>query len=137
MAFKLHAQLQQDTILIADLALSKLLIMNDSRYPWFILVPRIENAVEWHNLSEQHQSQLFTETMQVAKIVSAMPNIKKINIGALGNVVSQLHVHIIGRNARDEAWPKPVWGIGNAVQYEAEAAATLIAKIKTVLGFHP
>lgn len=136
MAFKLHAQLQQDTILIADLALSKLLIMNDSRYPWLILVPCVEDAVEWHNLSEQQQSELFTETMQVAKIISALPNVEKINIGALGNVVSQLHVHIIGRNARDEAWPKPVWGIGAAVSYEAEAAANLIAKIKTALEFH-
>lgn len=136
MNFKLHKQLVIDTIEIADLTLCKLLLMNDSRYPWFILVPRVENAVEWHNLSETQQQELFGETMKIAKIISSLPNIEKTNIGALGNVVSQLHVHIIGRHSQDEAWPKPVWGIGAAVHYDTEAAANLINKIRTALEFH-
>lgn len=136
MSFSLHAQLANDTIEIVDLQLCKLLLMNDARYPWLILVPRVENAIEWHDLTPSAQNELFAEAMQMAKIIAALPNVEKTNIGALGNVVSQLHVHIIGRNSKDAAWPKPVWGIGDAVPYEAEVAKKLIAEIRTALGFH-
>lgn len=136
MSFSLHPQLANDTIEIADLQLCKLLLMNDARYPWLILVPRVENAIEWHDLSQTAQTALFSEVMQLAKTIAALPNVEKTNIGALGNVVSQLHVHIIGRNSKDAAWPKPVWGIGEAVKYEAKKAEELTDKIKTALGFH-
>ncbi len=129
--FILNERLAADTIEIMDLEVSKLLLMNDSRYLWLILVPRIENAVEIHNLEPDIQSKVFNEIMMVSKIVAGIEGVEKLNTGALGNVVSQLHIHIIGRNKNDFAWPAPVWGNGKAAPYND--AAELISKIKSAI----
>ncbi len=94
-------------------------------------MPKIKGAVELHLLDTNSQNQIFNEAMQIAKIIGDFDGVEKINIGALGNVVSQLHIHVIGRNQADFAWPAPVWGKGAAIPYQIEAAQALIETIKS------
>lgn len=108
--FVLHEQLQQDCTVVGDLPLSTLLLMNDANYPWFVLVPRREQVREWYELSEADQRQLVCEVNGLAECVQKQTGAKKMNIGALGNMVPQLHVHVIARFEQDAAWPAPVWG---------------------------
>lgn len=131
--FELHPNLEKDTIEICDLEISKALLMNDARFLWVILVPKIEGAIEWHDLSQDNQTKAFEETMAVSKILKSLSAAKKINIGALGNMVPQLHIHIIARNENDAAWPGPVWGNGKAVPYETAEAKNIIEKIEILL----
>lgn len=135
LAFALHKTLVGDTFEIGDLPICKLLLMNDSRYLWLVLVPKIENAIELHLLQPKIQEEVFRETMRVAEFISAFDGVEKINIGAIGNIVSQLHIHVIGRNSQDEVWPAPVWGKGTAKHYAGKEAENLIAIIKQKI-FH-
>ncbi len=118
MAFVLDPQLAADTIAVASLTACDVMIMNDARYPWAILVPRIENARELHDLSAESAAAVWNEVRAVAQRLSTWEGVKKINIGALGNVVSQLHIHIVGRAPNDPAWPGPVWGHSPRVPYQ-------------------
>ncbi len=131
--FNLNERLERDTILIKDLKLSKLLLMNDSNFFWFILVPREANLKEFHDLSYDQQIILLKEINQISKIIEQRFNPDKINIAALGNVVSQLHIHVIARYKTDAAWPDPVWGKLKATKYqEAEISdikQTLLADL--------
>jgi len=108
--FALDQRLQQDTLTIGDFPLCRLLLSNDSNYPWFILVPRINGISEVFQLSVIDQQKLWNETTTLAQLLSDGFGADKMNIGALGNVVSQLHVHVIVRKRDDIAWPAPVWG---------------------------
>lgn len=117
MGFKLHPQLEKDTIFVANLDVCQLRLMNDSRFLWLVLVPRIENAIELHDLSLFEQGEIFNEITTISKLIKNFGHFDKINIGALGNIVSQLHIHIIGRKIDDAAWPGPVWGNGVPVPY--------------------
>jgi diadenosine tetraphosphate (Ap4A) HIT family hydrolase len=119
-SFVLDPRLAADTIKIGSLTLCDLLVMDDARYPWAILVPRIENAREMHDLSEAERTQVWAETNQVAVAIGSWARVEKVNIGALGNVVPQLHVHVVGRHAGDLAWPGPVWGHSPRVAYGEE-----------------
>lgn len=127
MSFTLDPRLAADTFEIADLALSRLLLMNDSRYPWLILVPRRPDLREIVDLDAPTRALLMEEIAAASRFIRALPGVEKINVGALGNVVSQLHVHVLGRAAGDPAWPGPVWGAGAALRYTPETAAALIA----------
>jgi diadenosine tetraphosphate (Ap4A) HIT family hydrolase len=118
--FVLHPQLKKDTIFLGSLELSEILLMNDSRYPWIILVPRIENAVDMTNLSETERKVFVEEINVVADAIKKQYQPDRINIAMLGNVVPQLHCHIIARFETDFAWSKPVWGTGDAVHYTKE-----------------
>lgn len=133
MNFKLDPQLERDTLFIKDLPLSQLLLMNDRRYPWFILVPRKINITEIYQLSFEEQSQLLKEINWVAKWAHKHFSAEKMNIAALGNIVPQLHIHVIARFANDFAWPKPVWGHGIKEEYNKDEALPLIEKIKLEL----
>lgn len=106
-------------------------LMNDSRYLWLVLVPREENAIELHDLSLFIQGQIFNEITIVSKIVKDFGNFDKINIGAIGNIVPQLHIHVIGRKITDATWPAPVWGNGAPVPYDdvSELIKKLSAKL--------
>lgn len=117
MGFKLHPQLEKDTIFVANLDVCQLRLMNDSRFLWLVLVPRIENAIELHDLPLFEQGEIFNEITTISKLIKNFGHFDKINIGALGNIVSQLHIHIIGRKINDAAWPGPVWGNGTPVPY--------------------
>lgn len=132
-AFELDRRLAEDTIAVADWTLSRILLMNDRRYPWLILVPRRAGMVEAFDLSEGDRAQLWRETNAVAAALKTMTGCRKINIGALGNVVSQLHVHVVARREGDAAWPGPVWGKGAAEPYSGEEAAALVERFKALL----
>ncbi|MDP2803520.1 MAG: HIT family protein [Phreatobacter sp.] len=108
--FSLDPRLAADTLAVADLPLSAVRLMNDATYPWLILVPRREGAVEIVDLEPQDRVQLMEEIATVSGVLRAMTVCDKLNVAALGNMVPQLHVHVIGRFAGDPAWPGPVWG---------------------------
>ncbi|MGZ5924935.1 MAG: HIT domain-containing protein [Rhizomicrobium sp.] len=127
--FKLHPRLEADTVFVADWTLSRVLLMNDSRYSWLVLVPRCANAVELFDLSQSARATLIEETARAAQLLKTVCGAAKINVGALGNLVPQLHVHVVARNPGDPAWPGPVWGHSPAVPYEAAARDALIAKV--------
>ena len=116
----LHRQLDRDTASIGDLPLSRVLIINDANYPWLLLVPRRANIVELTDLDDVEQAQLMTEINRVARALRAVTSCDKLNIAALGNVVPQLHVHVIARFRDDAAWPKPVWGVAPPRPYDRE-----------------
>lgn len=131
--FDLDARLQQDTLLLGDFPLSRLLLSNDSRYPWFILIPRREEVSEVFQLGAEDQHALWTETALLAEVLKDAFNADKINIATLGNVVSQLHMHVIVRYRDDDAWPAPVWGRHPAKPYEPDQLAALRDRLKSVM----
>ncbi|MGO9422439.1 HIT domain-containing protein [Roseiarcus sp.] len=133
MSFSLDARLSRDTDFVGDLPLCRVLLMNDSRWPWLILVPRREGLVELADLDATDRAQLIEEAAQTAGWLKAQANADKINVGALGNVVRQLHVHVVARHAGDPAWPGPVWGFGAAVPYNKDEARDLIGAIRAAL----
>nr|WP_186352043.1 HIT domain-containing protein [Pseudomonas veronii] len=128
--FALDQRLQQDTLTIGDFPLCRLLLSNDSNYPWFILVPRINGISEVFQLSVIDQQKLWSETTTLAQLLSEGFGADKMNIGALGNVVSQLHVHVIVRKRDDMAWPAPVWGKHPARPYTEEQVAAIRARLR-------
>ena len=132
--FKLDPRLEADTYQVTDLSLCRILLMNDSRYPWLILVPRQQGLREFHDLSREEQSRLMSEITRTAKILEVSHQPDKLNIGALGNIVNQLHIHILGRFDGDPAWPGPVWGIGEPVAYFEKQADALIREFRAQLG---
>jgi len=128
--FELDPRLARDTLPVMPLGLCELRLMNDSRWPWLILVPRREAITEIHDLPPLDQTMLTFETALVAKLLKETVGADKMNIGALGNIVSMLHVHVIARNAGDVGWPGAVWGVGTAVPYTAEAADDLVRPLR-------
>lgn len=132
MSFTLHPRLQADTFFIADWPLCRVLLMNDARYPWLILVPRRDGMVELMDLSVQDRVLLTEEIAKAGEVAHSCPRVTKVNIGALGNLVPQLHVHVLGRHPGDPAWPGPVWGHSQVVPYETSARDALIAKVRSL-----
>ncbi|MBA1158625.1 HIT domain-containing protein [Microvirga mediterraneensis] len=128
MTFTLDSRLEADTIPVGDLALSSVLLLNDARFPWFVLVPRIAGASEFTDLSEADYAQLAQEIRIATKVMLELSKPDKVNVGALGNIVTQLHVHVIGRFRSDPAWPGPVWGHGTRTPYPDHAATALIER---------
>lgn len=129
--FDLDGRLETDSVFIANGPLSQFRLMNDARYPWLVLVPRIASASEWIDLPAQQQQTLLSEINLAGKVLRENFPCEKINIGALGNIVRQLHVHVIARTSGDEAWPGPVWGNGKSRAYPAIELETLIEKLKS------
>jgi diadenosine tetraphosphate (Ap4A) HIT family hydrolase len=126
--FALHPRLAADTAFVADWDLSRVLLMNDARYRWLILVPRRAAAVEIFDLSPPDRIALGEETARAARLLKDSAAAAKINIGALGNLVPQLHVHVVARNPGDPAWPGPVWGHSPAVSYDDASRIAFIAQ---------
>ncbi|MDO8697344.1 MAG: HIT domain-containing protein [Pseudomonas sp.] len=131
--FSLDPRLQQDTLVIGDFALCRLLLMNDAQFPWFILVPRREDVSELFQLDADDQRMLWQETTALAETLKDTFAADKMNVATLGNMVSQLHMHVIVRRREDAAWPAPVWGKLPAQPYSAEHLATVLAKLRMVL----
>tara|TARA_B100000927_G_scaffold278826_1_gene261865 strand:- start:20 stop:421 length:402 start_codon:yes stop_codon:yes gene_type:complete len=128
MAFQLDDRLAADTVSVMQTGVIDVRMMRDARYYWLVLVPQIEGAVEWFDLPDVSARGLFTTAQECAQRLQALTRADKMNIAALGNMVKQLHVHVIARHKDDEAWPGPVWGIGEAVDFdEAELKDRLIA----------
>ena len=126
----LHPQLERDTVPIGDLALCRALLINDANYPWLLLVPRRAGVVEIIDLTGADQVQLTAEIAQTSKAIKAMTGCEKINVAALGNVVPQLHVHVIARGRSDPAWPKPVWGAVPPIAYSESALRSVLADLR-------
>ena len=118
------------TVTLADWPLSRLFLYNDSRYHWGLLVPRRPGVVEIADLTAEDQAQLMKEIVKLSGLVRALPGVEKLNVGALGNMVPQLHVHVIGRFKGDPAWPGPVWGHSNPVPWPEPAKAPLAAAFR-------
>ncbi|MDR0182476.1 HIT family protein [Lysobacter arvi] len=131
--WQLHAQLAQDTHPVAHLALSELRLMDDANHPWLILVPRVADAVELIDLDAAQQAALLQEVNRVSHALRTLFKPGKLNVAALGNVVSQLHVHVIARFADDIAWPRPVWGTASARPYTPEALVQRIRQLQDAL----
>lgn len=132
--WSLHPQLARDTVPIGDLPLCRALLINDANYPWLLLVPRRRNVVEIIDLGDADRMQLMAEISQASQVIKAMTGCEKINVAALGNVVPQLHVHIIARGRSDPAWPKSVWGAVPAIAYAESALRSRLADLRERLG---
>ena len=133
MSLSLHPQLRADCTVLGRFALCHVLLMNDANYPWFILVPDQDDVTEIYELSEIQQQQLVAESSLLARSLAIAFSAHKLNIAALGNVVSQLHVHHIVRYRHDPAWPKPVWGVQPAKPYNDTERAVTITRLRAVL----
>lgn len=117
--FTLDPRLAADSYAICTLDGVQVRLLDDARYWWLVLVPEIDGAAEWHHLHAEARYHLFDVAMQVASVVENLVHADKMNIAALGNMVRQLHVHVIARHAGDAAWPRPVWGVGNTLALDA------------------
>ena len=124
--FVLDPRLAADSAFIADGPLSQVRLMDDTRFPWLVLVPRVNGISEWLDLDGGQQRLLLAEINQAGQLIRAQPGVEKLNIGALGNIVRQFHVHLIGRHEGDPAWPGPVWGQGAAARHAPAALAAQI-----------
>lgn len=132
--FTLDPRLQQDTVLLGELPLCSLLLSKDANYPWFILVPRRADVSELFDLDEADQRQLWEETTALAEALKDAFAADKMNVATLGNVVSQLHMHVIVRRHGDAAWPAPVWGKVAALEYQPDAVDAIRQRVTALLG---
>tara|TARA_E500000081_G_C6107988_1_gene341107 strand:+ start:96 stop:506 length:411 start_codon:yes stop_codon:yes gene_type:complete len=128
--FKLDSRLHNDTFFVCDLSLCRVLLMNDSQFPWLILVPMKNDIAEIIDLSEEEQITLLKESALASKAMQSLFSPLKLNVAALGNVVRQLHVHHVARFENDCSWPKPVWGNQPAVAYNTNDAQALVKSVK-------
>lgn len=135
--FTLHPQLAADTASILDWPVCRVLLMRDARFPWLILVPRRADAVELIDLNSTDQAQVWREISAAGAALRTLHTPDKLNIGALGNMVRQLHIHIVARRVGDAAWPGPVWGSGPAYAYQLPLLNTRIAELREALAQMP
>ena len=131
--FSLHPRLAADTVFVADWPLSRVVAMNDARYPWLILVPRRDGATEIFDLNAEDRRTMIEEIARASDGLKRLTAAAKINVGALGNLVPQLHVHIVARNPGDAAWPGPMWGQGTAQPYESDALDAFVCQLVNAL----
>jgi len=127
--FAVDPVIQSLTHMVADWPLCRVFVYNDSRYQWGLLVPRRAGAIEICDLSPDDQAQLMAEIVKLSGLIRTLPGVEKLNVGNLGNMVPQLHVHVIGRYKGDPAWPGPVWGHSPPVPWPDPAAAPLAALV--------
>ena len=131
--FTLHPKLAADTTPVGDLAFARVLLANDANYPWLILVPRQPGLVELIDLDPNEQVQLLAELDAAARALKSVTECEKLNIAAIGNVVPQLHVHIVARRHSDATWPKPVWGAVPPLAYNPAMRDGLIGALRRAL----
>ncbi len=131
--FVLHEMLEKDTAFVVDWPLSAVRLMNDARYPWLVLVPQVDGARDVHNLSAVDQAQMMAEMSKASELIEHLYDTNKTNVAALGNMVPQLHVHVIGRFTGDDAWPGPVWGVHPPMPYAADDLAATLDKLRGVM----
>ena len=131
--FALDARLAQDSLLLAQGPLSQLRLMDDLRFPWLVLVPRLPDAVEWLDLEPPRQRLLLEELNAAGSVLRRWSPCDKLNIGALGNIVRQLHVHLVARREGDAAWPGPVWGAGSMARAGEAQARERRARLRGLL----
>jgi diadenosine tetraphosphate (Ap4A) HIT family hydrolase len=132
--WSLHPQLERDTTRVGDLALSRILSINDADYPWLILVPRRAGVTEIADLTDDDAEQLTTEIVQTSRVLKKVTGCDKLNIAAIGNIVSQLHIHVVARRQDDPLWPKPIWGVAPPRAGDGAAFVRFLAAIRDGLG---
>jgi len=135
--WKLDPKLAADTVPIGDLAMTRVLLANDANFPWLILVPRTPGVTEITDLDPNEQVQLLSEIDATARALKSVTEYERLNVAALGNVVGQLHVHVIGRRHNDAAWPKPVWGAAPPSAYIPAVRDGLIGALRRALKIAP
>jgi len=128
--FTLHPRLAADTVFVEDWSLSRVLLMNDARYAWLVLVPRRAALVELHDLASADRAVLGEELARAGQGLKTLAAAAKINTGALGNIVPQLHIHVVARSPDDPAWPGPVWGHSPAEPYSAADLEQRLARLR-------
>lgn len=133
-SFELHPQLAAETVVVGDLQLSRVLLMDNARFPWILLVPRRPDLRELIDLGDAEQVVLMREIAAASRAMRALYRPDKLNVAAIGNMVPQLHVHIVARFTGDEAWPKPTFGFAPALAYGAEALAEVRQRLSRALG---
>jgi diadenosine tetraphosphate (Ap4A) HIT family hydrolase len=126
----LHPRLQEDGIYLGCLAVCQIMLMNDSRYPWLILVPNQEGLSEWDQLSSALIPGVHADICRASQVLRDLFKPDKLNVAALGNVVPQLHIHVVARFRGDAVWPKPVWGALPALPYAAAAGEALAERLR-------
>lgn len=131
--FELDPRLERDSVPLMWLGLCELRLMDDSRWPWLMLIPQRPGASEVHDLTPLDQTMLTFEADLVAQALKRVTSCRKINLAALGNVVPQLHLHVIARNEGDANWPGPVWGYGQSEPYRREDLHRFVDKIRSAL----
>jgi diadenosine tetraphosphate (Ap4A) HIT family hydrolase len=131
--FTLDPRLAADSFEICTLENVQVRLMDDARYWWLVLVPEINGAVEWHHLDDTARHYLFDVATHAASVLENLAQADKMNIAALGNMVRQLHVHVIARHEGDAAWPGPVWGVGDALAYDAPTRAARAQSLQSLL----
>lgn len=131
--FALDPRLAADTQPVGDLELSRVLLTDDARFPWLILVPRRADVRDLVDLGHADQHRLLDEIDRCARVLRELDNPDKLNVAALGNVVAQLHVHVIARFTRDAAWPRPVWNVGEREPFAPAALHERLALLRTAL----
>ena len=132
-AFDLDPRLAGDTVVVGDLPLCRVLLMRDARFAWLVLVPRQPGLVEVADLSESDRATLWREVDAAGAALRAVAPCDKLNIGALGNIVRQLHVHVVARTEGDAAWPGPVWGSGKAEPHADTALDECLKTLRSLL----
>ena len=132
-AWQLHPQLANDTVPVVELALCEVRLMDDANHPWLVLVPRVAGMVEVIDLDPAQRGQLTVEIDAACRALKALFKPDKLNVAALGNLVPQLHVHVIARYRDDIAWPRPVWGAANARPYGPEELIERIRDLGSAL----
>lgn len=135
--FQLYPQLASDTIRVADLDLCQLLLMNDQTYPWLVMVPRRGDMRELHDLTPGDQQVLMLEVTMVSRAMQRLFEADKMNVAALGNMVPQLHIHVIARYEDDPAWPGPIWGVVKPQPYGTDELEAVVASLKKALTLSP
>lgn len=133
MEFKLDERLDGDTYFVGDLPLCKVLLMDVSNFPWIILVPRLQGVTELFHLSPSAQIDYQKETNYLLEAMYGLYNSHKMNIASLGNLVPQLHTHIIARYKDDDAWPSPVWSYQNMNKYNETQSSLEIDKLRKLV----
>jgi diadenosine tetraphosphate (Ap4A) HIT family hydrolase len=133
MSFTLHERLQQDCLVLGGFPLARLLLMNDSRFPWYILVPARVGIREIHQLEWMDQVQLLRESTRLSDCLTRAYQPDKLNIAVIGNLVPQLHLHHVVRYHYDAVWPAPVWGVGRPKAYAPEQLAEIVEKMRGCL----
>ncbi len=131
--FALHKKLAADTEWLVDLPLCRCLLTQDARFAWLILVPRVANLREFHEVPKDQRVQLLDEIEQASVALQQVTQAHKLNVAALGNQVPQLHIHVIARQTNDAAWPGPVWGVGTAEPYDPARLEALTQTLRHAL----
>lgn len=130
---QLNARLAADTLAVGETDFVWVRYMNDQRFPWLIVVPKQANLREWFELSLSDQQKLLQLVNELSQTLQSLTNANKMNLGAIGNLVPQLHIHLVARNEEDACWPVPVWGNGPAIPYPSDEPPLWLAAIQNKL----